>query len=525
METRKKRWLLGIYAAGFGVIALMVHVIGNSGMAYLGTALACFLLPEALLFLCLPAYMEKMIRSRVQKSQYKNADVVRRTAFFYALLTGAAGCVLLFFSADAVCGRLFGLKEAAFALKLLAPAFLLDAVCAVLQGFFQGNGTAMPTVVSAVLRQFMNLTLGTLFGNIMQGYGKKAAALLHNEHVTFMYGAAGAAVGILLAAVLELMFLLLIYLLAGRRLLRSKREGLRLSEDGTEVLGQLVRLLLPVGICCALVHACGLTGLGIFAAGNGTDILPGLGAYYVQALLPGGIVCILALCLAAGTEGNVVRAYHAEESKNARSFLNGGMQGIWMFALFFGTMGFVLSPYLSMEGEEAAVRYIRHGLLFPVLLAMGLYFANILWELDRRRTVLLSFAAAFAASVCTALVCNAVLEGDLLLMVYAWNAFALLLCAVNGLVLLKMTRLNPEWIRQFLMPLFVAAITGLCIFLLVRALCSFLGELLTGFIGALTGCFCYVVLLFVFQCIREKDLYFLPGGRLLRKIGNFLHLL
>lgn len=527
METRKKRWVLGIHAAGYGVIALMVHVIGNSGMAYLGTALACCLLPEALLFLCLPAYVEKMLRSRVQKSQYKNAAVVWKTALFYALLIGTAGCILLLFCADAVCGSLLGMGEAGYALKLLAPVFLLDAVCAVFQGFFQGNGTAMPTVVSAVLRQLMNLTFGMLFGNGMQKYGRKAAALLHNENFTFMYGAAGAAAGILLAAFLELLFLLLIYFGAGRRMLRNKREGLRLSEDGTQVLGQLVRLLLPLGVCHALLHACGLTGLGIFTARNGQMSLSELGVYYAQALLPGGIVCTLALCLAVGAEAAVIRAYRAEESKNARSFLNGGMQGIWMFSLFFSAMGFVLSPYLTVDGEKtaAAVRFVRHGMLFPVLLSMGLYFVNILWELERRRTVLLSFGAAFAGSVCTVLICNAVAKGDPVLMMYVWNVFALLLCAVNGFVLLKMTRSDPEWIRQFFMPFFVAAITGLCIFLLSRALYSLLGELLTGIIGALTGCFCYVILLFVFQCIREKDLYYLPGGGLLRRIGNFLHLL
>lgn len=526
METRKKRWVLGIQAAGCGVLVLMGRLIGSFGMAYLGVALEICLLPETLLFLCLPVYVEKMIRSRIQKSQYKNADMVWKAALFYAVFTGLVGGLFFYFCAGAICGRLFGMEEAEMVLQVLAPVFLLDGLCAVFQGYFQGNGTAMPTVVSSVLRQLMNLSFGVLFGNILEQYGTKAAALLHHENFAFMYGATGVAAGFLLAAVLEFLFLLLIYL-GGRRKLRGTKEGMRLSEDGTEVLVQLARMALPMGACYACLRICVLAGFALFAKRSGGTALPVLGGYYTQILLPAGIVCIFGLCLGAGAEGNVIRAYRAEEWKNLKNVLNGGMQGIWMFSLFFSMAGFVLSPYLTKGNEEAEtiVSGIRQGAFFPVLLTMGIYFAHILWELERKKTVLLSFAAALAGAVCTLIIGGRLAAGNPILLVYGWNVFAFLLCLADGVVLLKLTRSDPEWIRQYLMPFFAAAITGLCVFLLCRALCDILGAVLTVGIGILVGCFCYGILLLVFQCIRERELYFLPGGKLFHKIGNFLHLL
>ena len=528
METRKKRWVLGTQAAGIAVLAVMSGVIGSWGMAYLGIALEICLLLETFGFLYLPDYVEKMIRSRIQKAQYKNADKVLKAALLYALGAGIVGSLLLFFAADALCGGLMEEKEAALVLKILAPSFLLNAVSIVLQGYFQGNGTAMPTVASGVLYQIFNLSFGVLFGNILKGYGEKASALLHNEKFTYMYAAAGVAVGLLLASVLRLFFLLLIYLGAGRRMRRSTREGMRLSEDGIELFAQLMRMTLPTAVCYTLLRVGLFIGLFLFPFGTqeGMVRIADFGTFYAGALLPFGIICTLALLLAVGAQGAVVRAYRAEESKNMRGWVTGGMQAIVMFTAFFAAVLFVL-PAVLTEGTEAAavVKLARHGMLFPMLLALGIYFANILWEMERRRTVLISFALFFAGFVCAALLFNGVAKGILLLFVYGFNIGALLFCTAGGFAVFRITRCDPEWIRQFLMPVVMSALTGLCMFLLSKALHSVLGGIGTAIVSVLLCGVCHMVFLFVFQCIREKDLYVLPGGEVLRKVGKLLHLI
>ena len=51
------------------------------------------------------------------------------------------------------------------------------------------------------------------------------------------------------------------------------------------------------------------------------------------------------------------------------------------------------------------------------------------------------------------------------------------------------------------------------------------GEVAIFVIGLFGGGLVYMVLLFVLRCIRKKDLYALPGGKILGKIGNILHLI
>lgn len=528
MEIRKKRLLLMTGMLGFVSMIVLTSLIGNLGMAYFAIALESYLLLDVLLSACVPDYVEKMVRSRMAKAQYKNADKVLKTTFFYALITGICGSVFLFCFAEMICGKLFHAKEAALALKILAPAFCMNAVSAVLQGYFQGIGTAMPTLVSGILKQLLNLSFGALFGYMLFDYGKKAAALLHSEKFSFMYGAAGVATGFLLASVLILMFLLFIYLGAGRRMRRHSKEGMRLSEDGIDVLRQLLFMLLPAAAAGFLLRTGTFLGTAVYQSYHAeeTASLASFGSFYGRYLSFAGLVTVLALVCCAGTETTVIHSLRKEEYKNAKNYLAGGMQSIWILTLFPAAVCFVLSPYF-MEGEELsdAVKCMRHGFLLPVFLPMGIYFSHILMETGRQKKVLLSRFIAFCFFIAAAFLGGALLKGDLLLLVYALQTFAVVHCLVNGFFLLRETRCDPEWIRLFLLPFLAAGITGCCIFLLSKALLSLFGGLLTGLVCLLTGGFCYLILIFVFRCIREKDLYVLPGGMILRKVGIFLHLL
>lgn len=526
MEVRKNRFVLAAMLAGFAVLFLFTGLIGNLGMAYFAIAMECCLLVYALLFAGLPCCIERFVKSRMAKEQYKNADIVLKTALFYALVTGIIGSLFLFFIAELFCGKVLQAKEAALALKIMSPLFLVNGISAVLKGYFQGIGTAMPTVVSGGLKQLLTLSFGALFGYILYGYGKKAAALLQNEHFIYMYGAAGVALGFLLAGLLTLLFLLLIYLGAGRRVRRRGKEGMRLSENGAEVFRGLMGMMLPLAGTGFLLRAGTLLGLGIYQSypNDKTLMLASFGGFYGRYLMIVGMITVLALICCALIETTVIHSVKKEEYKNTKNFLAGGMQSIWVLTLFLGAAVCALSSCFFKETEDV-VKCMRHGALFPVFLAMGIYFSHILNEIDKKKTALLSLAVSLLAFFATAFISGSILKGNILLFVYAWLVFAVVHCLVNGFFLLRATRLNPEWLRMFLLPFLAAVVTGVCMFFLSGAFLSILGGTITGILSFVVGGICYLVLLFVFRCIREKDLYFLPGGPVLQRVAKKLHFL
>lgn len=531
MEIKKKQLMILSGMLLYVTVILLTNMIGDLGMAYFAAAAEFYMLFWLLLTAGIPDYVEKLVRSRIAKGQYKNADKVFVAALGYGLAAGILGGVILFFGSRLFTAGLLQIPEASLALKLLAPLFFLSTVCAVLQGYFQGIGTAMPTVVSGILKQLSGLLFAALFGSMLRGYGEKAGALLHNSKFASMYGAAGAALGFLCAAFLPLLFLILIYFSAGRRARRKAKEGMRLTEDGIEVLRLLILSMLPAAGTYFLGRLSILTGL-FFYQGKQTDLITGLtayGAFYGKYLAVAGLLIAVVLLVVTGVEGEVIHMVKKEEYKNAKTYLRGGIQSVLMLAGFLSMLCLTLAPgfarLLFGEGENIAASCIRHGSLFVLFFSMGVYFTHILSGIGRQKTVLLVLLGAFLFFVIAVVAGLKLAAGNVLALVYAQLVFAVAYCLISGFFLFRAIRYNPDWVHAFVLPSAAVLVTGLCTFLLNQAFASLAGEALAAVICTFIGGGCYLVLLFVFRCINQKDLYVLPGGRLLGKVGAFLHFL
>lgn len=530
-EVRKKQF--GIIAAilGFALAVMLGRMIGDLGMAYFAAALETYILLQMLLTAGIPDCMARLMRNRMAKGQYKNAGKVTKAAFFYCFAAGGLGSVLLLFAAEPLM-RGVKVPEAVLPLKILAAAFFLQAVCAMLQGYFQGMGTAMPSMIFRIIKQVFCLSFSLLFARMMYEYGGRASALLHNEKFAGMYGAGGAAIGFPCALLLALCFLSAVYISAARRARRKDREGMRLTEDGIEIFRILAVTLLPVSgiqFFCRLPVFLGMVFYQGKAQGD-LEALSAYGAYYGKYLVLVGIFSAFALLFSAKIENAAVCFSRKEETKNAKSYLSGGMHALFMLSAYFAMLMLVLAPgmlhlFFGNHGGETAAGLLQCGFATVLFLPMGVYFAGILTGIGKIKLVLLNTLVSFILFAAAANICLSILKGSVLALVYAVLVFVAANCLLNGFFLLRSLRCSPEWLPVFALPAVAAAISGICIFLLNKVIAPAAGDALSALVCMLLGGIVYLILLFVLRCIREKDLYVLPGGNMLRKIGTLLHLL
>lgn len=536
MEIRKKQFTIGAEMLALAVLILLVRIIGDWGMTYLAAALEAYTLLQILFTACIPEGMGRILRARISKGQYKNAGKVCKAALCYCLLAGLFGGFLLLILADMLMGGLLKLPEAAFALRILAPLFLIEALCAVLQGYFQGIGTAMPTVIAGFLKQIFAVSFAFLFAHVLYSHGEKVSALLHTEKFTYMYGAGGTALGMTVAGMLTLCFLFFIYMGAGRRAAKRNQEGLRLTEDGLEVLRLLLLTVLPEVCVRFLLKAGTLTGMAVFFHKiSDADMLQAgvkaYGGFYTGYLLNVGILSGIALILCVGNQANLIYAVKKEEYKNAKNLFTGGIQTIFLLSGFFAVINLVLNPGIldcifgNGEGTVYGAGCMQRGFLAILFLPMGIYFMNLLNGLGKKKIVLLNMLGSFALFLVVVLIGRGVTGDSIYALAYAFMAFSAAICILNGVFVMRTLKYSPEWLHIFAMPALAAVVTGLCLFLLNRALISWLGEGIAVLFGLVIGCGCYVILLFTFRCIREKELDMLPGGGILRRIGEILHIL
>lgn len=530
MEIRKRQFGMVGKLLGFVIAIMLVRIIGDLGMAYFSAALEVYILLQMLFTAGVPGCMARLVRTRMAKGQYKNAGKVAKATGGYCLIIGILGSIFLLFGAESFM-RAVNLPEAALTLKILAAAFFLQALCAMLQGYFQGMGTAMPSMIFGIIKQVFCLSFSLLFTHMLYRYGLRASALLHNEKFAGMYGASGAAIGFPCALLLAFCFLFAIYISTARRM-RRKNSGMRLTEDGYEVLRLLLFSLLPVSGILFFFRLPIMAGMAFYQRHNQGSIeaFTAYGAYYGKYLVLVGIFSVLALFFSAGIENTVVHYLRKEESKNARSYLSGGMQALLLASAYFAMLLLVLAPgmlqlFFGENAGEQAVSYLRSGFAVVLFLPMGIFFAGILMGIGKSRTVLINTLVSFILFVLAANIGLNAMKGDVLALVIAMLVFTAAGCILNGFFLLRNVRCNPEWLQITVLPIVAAFVSGLCIFLLNKVIAPAIGEVLSTIFCFLLGGAVYLILLFVLRCIREKDLDVLPGGNVLFRIGMFLHLL
>ena len=211
VEVKRKQ--IQMYSHIIGVITLLAvgRIIQDAGVAYLAAAVECYFGVCLLISYGAADCLGKILRSRNGKGQNKNCAGLRKNAMLLQGAVGVAGSILLSACAGPLAEHVFELPYSSLLIRLFAPAVFLRTISSVLLGYFQGEGSELPTAAACVIRQVFILGFSLLFCNILKSYGEKVSGLLGREEFTFMWAGSGAAIAVSLTEILILLFLLLVY--------------------------------------------------------------------------------------------------------------------------------------------------------------------------------------------------------------------------------------------------------------------------------------------------------------------------
>lgn len=473
----------------------------------------------------------RMLRARNNKSQYKNAARLRRCVLVFQLALGAAGSLLLLLSAELLMEKFFRVRYSALILMVLSPILFLRTLSAVLLGFLQGEGTELPTAVSALLRPLLVLGFGLVFAEILKGYGDKVSGLLKQEKFTAVYGGAGIALGINAA---ELFILLLLVILYARGRRRDKAAG---QENGMRTVDSLFDCVRTLGLKRWQTAVPGLLlylplpiGWLFFekAVKEENAALTQYGVYAGQYLPVCGMVTAAVALAAIPVTAKVCAALKKEEQRLARTAFGSGLHiclvhGIYG-AVFIAVMWEQLARLVSDDASAAAGSLLQGGSLLILFGALAGYFARFLYRIDRRYPLFGALALGDVIfMIVSALLLN-VGKAGILALAYGGLAASGLLAVGLGMLVFSALQTKPDWLRQLILPLLAGAGAGLVCILVKKLLGAHLGSLAVLLIAlVLSGAVYWAVLLAV-RDFREQELEYIPGGKILYALGEKLHI-
>lgn len=508
------------------------YIIGDKGMAYFGTAYELYLLLGGVIGYGLEEATAVLVRYRMKREQIRSAQKVISRALLIGTGAGVVLGIVIGVLAHVLAEKLFIIPLSGMAIRMIAPVIVFYILTGILRGYFQGNGSKIPAMHSLILNTVF-LFVGGLTGAVMMhGYGEKVSALLQNEDYAAAYGALGATVGVLIAAILCFLHMLILYFLLKGRLKKQMVRELSRNQDTSL---QVVQMLLGTGVLYSLIYlvfGCRvlLDEVLVYRMSGITENLDMLwGSYYGKCqVVIGMILGVVVLFCLLPVKRIVVLAEH-NEYRSAKERL-----GVLIHqCALVGTPAAILLAVLAENllnamyqgNNQLTASWIQLGSVGMLFAVFGIVFMDILLKLKKIRVVVVSTAISLLLHIVTIIVLLSGNQAGMRAVVAANVVFWIGMAVAGFLPVSRMLQYRQEWIRSIAFPVVAAAVAGLIAMLLNKALLSLLGNTASLIVCLIVAIILYVILLIALKDFTEEELEIMTGGNLILALGRMLRLM
>ena len=508
-------------------LAVVSRLTGYNGAAYTAAAVETLAMTWLIVSGSLSDTLGRLLRVRSSKGQHRNAARLRRNVLVFQMAFGLLGSLFLFFGAEWIAGSIFRLPYSTFILMVLSPTIFLRSISAVILGYFQGEGTELPTAVSGVVRQLFILGLSLLFGRMLGDYGEKVSRLLVQDNFTAMYGGVGVAMAVSVTEVFIVVFLFLLYRGSRRFKEKTPQEGMRSVDsfaDSIQILWTgrgwqwLINLLLFLPVPLGLIF--------LLKSGLDDERVVEYGIYAAVYWVLCGIGTALVLMTLVPVCSRTIAFLRKDEQRFAKNTFQSGIHIGVVYAAFVSVFLTVMAPQLArtlcVEHEETARQMLQGGSFVILFLALAMYFGRFLSMTGGKMLLLGTVGISDVVYVVAATVLLNSGRAGVLSLIYAGILDLGVLCILLGALTFRQLRMQVDWLYLLLIPACAAFVTALICLLLGKVFTPHLGDLATLIVAFAVSLSLYWVVLLLLRNFRESELDTIPGGKLIRALGQML---
>lgn len=514
----------------------LTNIIGNEGNGYYSCAFEVYSIMLLLSSYSLPVAVSKLVSARLAKGEKRNAYRIYKGALIFAGVAGITVSIITYFGADFLAGTLMSQPMSSLALKILAPTLVLSAIMGVLRGYFQGQGTMIPTVFSQIIEQIANAVVSVSAAFYLFSYGKKLDALLYTESYAPAYGAAGGTLGTGAGVLLGLLFLLLLALMYKQVINRQiRRDRTRYDESYSDIFKILLLTIIPVILSTAIYNINSIIDQGVFnkimmIQGNASsDVAELYGVFTGKYKLLTNVPLAIANALAASTVPTLSRALAEGNERVAVRKINTSIRFTMMVVIPCAVGLTVLaSPILQLlfhDSSELPARLLQIGSISTVLYALSTLTNGILQGLNRMNVPVKNAVISLLLHLVALVVMLIVFKWGIYAVVFGNIIFALIMCILNGIAIRKTIDYEQEVRFTFVIPSIAAIFMGVAVFLIYFVLIKVVSNSISTLVAIIIGGMVYFILLITLKGVVREDLERIPKGEIIISIAEKFHLM
>ncbi len=545
-KKRDKNFLLqGSILAVAGVITKIIgvvyripltNIVGSEGMGYYGVAFSIYTIALMLTSYSLPLAVSKLVSARVAVGQYRNAYKVFRCAMMFAVVAGGAVALIIFLGADFIASTVMQMDMSVYALRVLAPCIFVVAVLGVMRGFFQGNGSMMPTALSQVLEQIVNAAASIVGAFVLLKIGKELGETRGDASYGPAYAAAGGTVGTIAGAafaLLTVMFVFSVYRSVYKKKLRRDRS--RKKESFRRIYHILLLTIAPVILSATVYNISDFLDTAIFnnvMAAQGyqkTEYASFMGIFNSQYNTLVNVPLSVSSALAASLIPSLVTTVQTGSRKQVHNKITMVTRFNMMIAIPCA-VGFLIlaKPIMDLlfyaEDNKMAALMLQLGAISVIFFCLSTVTNSVLQGLDDMMTPVRNAAISLLIHTLSLL---------LMLVVFKWNIYAVVIskivfsgaiCILNAHALRERIGYVQEQKQTFIIPICASGIMGAVTVVVHLVFELFAGAKIATVAALFAAVVAYGVALVLLGGVTEEEMQNMPKGRSLAALCRKLHL-
>ncbi len=516
----------------------MTEIIGDAGNDYYGSAFQIYNILLIISSYSLPLAVSKLVSANSSQGRRRNVYRILKCALIFALVSGTAAALILFFGAEYITETIMRTPLSIFAVQTLIPVLVIVAVLGVMRGFFQGLGTMMPSAVSQILEQLANAVVSIWAAYVLFSYGTKVGAILGDaENYGSAYGAAGGTIGTGVGALVAFLFsafVMAVYLKRYKKKMKKERKE-NVDSYGTifrVLLLTIVPVLLSTTIynCNALLDQAVYKNIAVLQGYQSSEygILNGIYTGKYQVLI--NVPIAIASALAASSVPAVSAAFTGGKRKEVRMQISLAIRFIMVIAFPCAVgMGVLAGPIMQLlfrDSSDTAALMLQLGSVTILFSSLSTLSNGLLQGINRMKEPIRNALAALVLHLLVLVGLMWFLDWNIYAVVIANAAFGLIMCILNGRSLRRYSGYRQEVKRTFLVPAIASAGMGVVVFLVYRLVMYLIRiNAAATIVSILAGIVTYFVLLLMFRGVTEKELLRFPKGKLLVSVARRMHLM
>lgn len=489
----------------------MVNIIGAEANGIYSAAFNVYNIMLVLSSYGLPMAVSKLVSGRVAQKRYKDAKKIFLSSLAVSVCTGGTAALILFFGADIIEKKFYSAYSGiALPIKVLAPTIFIVSMLGVFRGFYQGQGTMIPTAVSQLIEQIINAVVSIAAGAIL------VKAYKDSKNVGG-YGAAGGTMGTAFGALSALLFLLFVFFVYWPYFMRKVRRDVDSEdEEYIDIFKIIILTMIPIIIgqtfyqISALIDDIMYGKMMTSLAMTSSEIKKSIGNYNSSYVILTGVVMGVASAMSSSMLPSVVASKAKGEYDTIREKIKATIKVNMMIAIpsFVGlivlgepVVRLLFAKYDSHQGGMM----LKIGAVAVIFYTISTVTSSALQGIDKMNVPVYHSCISLVIHVILVFMLIKFTNLGIYAVVIGNATFPIIIFVLNLVSLNKYVGYQQECMETFVIPLVCAVFMGIMVFLTYKFVYMLSGmNIIALLFGGVMAAVTYFGPLFV---CRKKGLY------------------